>query len=108
MSKTQQTAARITLSATAVIMVGLIAIQSISLPVQNANAGMVSKTGGYTAMTVVGGRTKSAEILLVIDDRNEDLFVYSAEQGRAVELRARESLPELFNTARAQSFGQRP
>ncbi len=108
MSKAQQTAARITLSATAVIMVGLIAIQSISLPVQNADAAMVSKTGGYTAMTVIGGRTKSAEILLIIDDRNEDLFVYSAEQGRAVELRARESLPELFNAARAQSFGQRP
>lgn len=106
MSNTQQTAARVTLSISAVAMAALIAFQSISLP--TANAGLVSKTGAYTAMTVNGGRTASHEILLIIDDRNENLFVYSAEQNRPIELKARESLPELFTNARAQSVGQRP
>lgn len=104
---THQRAARITLSISAIIMVGLIALQSVGLPVSLAHAGMVSKTGNYTGMTVVGG-TRSAEILVVIDDRNEDLLVYNGEQGRIVDLVARESLPVLFTNARAQSLGQRP
>ncbi len=103
----QQRAAQITLSVSAIIMLALIAIQSIGLPVSTATAGMVSKTGNYTALTAIG-RTKSAEMLLVIDDRNEDLLVYNAEQGRDIELVARESLPDLFTNARAQSLGQRP
>lgn len=106
MSNTQQAAARITLSVSAVAMLALIALQS--LPIPTAQAGMVSKTGGYTALTVVGGRTDNHEIVLIIDDRNEELFVYSAEQNRPIDLMARESLPGLFTAARAQSVGQRP
>lgn len=105
MSNTQQTAARVTLSVTAAAMAALIAFQTFT---PSAQAGLVSKTGAYTAMTVNGGRTASHEILLIIDDRNENLFVYSAEQNRPIELMARESLPELFTAARAQSVGQRP
>lgn len=103
----RQNAARVTLSITAVAMLGMIVFQSVGLPVSQAQAGLVSKTGGYTLMTVKSG-SGASEIALVIDDRNEDLLVYSVDQGRAVELRAREPLPALFQAARAQSLGVRP
>jgi hypothetical protein len=101
----QQHAARVTLSVSALAMASLIALQAFSPP---AHAGMVSKTGGYTALTAVGGRTDNHEILLLIDDRNEQLFVYSAEQNQPIALLANESLPSLFTNARAQAVGQRP
>lgn len=103
----KQDAARVTLSITAVLLLALIVLQTVGLPVPSAHAGLVSKTGGYTILTIEGG-SGTSEIALVIDDRNEDLLVYSVNQARAVELRARESLPALFTAARAQSLGVRP
>lgn len=103
----KQKAARVTLSITALVMFGMIILQSVGLPVPRAQAGLVSKAGGYTLMTVKSG-SGASDIALVIDDRNEDLLVYSVNQGRIVELRARESLPALFQAARAQSLGVRP
>ncbi|MBX3322538.1 MAG: hypothetical protein KF757_06065 [Phycisphaeraceae bacterium] len=104
MEHTQQKAARVTLSITAAILGGLILLQTVGIP--SASAHMVSKTGAYTGMTANGGST--GELLFVIDDRNEDLLVYSVQQARSVELRARESLPELFSIARNQALGVRP
>lgn len=106
MEHTQQTAARITLSITALLLAGLIVLQTVGLPVPSASAHMVSKSGAYTAMTASGG--VEGEYLFVIDDRNEDLLVYNVQSGRTIELRARESLPELFSTARNQALGIRP
>ncbi|RMH14232.1 MAG: hypothetical protein D6695_01830 [Planctomycetota bacterium] len=103
---TSKNAARLTLSITAAVLFALIMLQTLGMPAKTAQAGLVSKTGGYTMLTVNGGRPD--ELLFVIDDRNENLFVYSIEGGRIIELQARESLPEMFTAARAQSIGQRP
>ncbi|KAA0214001.1 MAG: hypothetical protein DYG94_02975 [Leptolyngbya sp. PLA3] len=104
---TRQDAARVTLSITAIALLALIVLQTVGLPVPSAQGGLVSKTGGYTLLTIESG-SGAAEIALVIDDRNEDLLVYSVNQARAVDLVTRESLPELFTSARAQSLGVRP
>lgn len=100
-------AARVTLSITAVALLALIVLQLVGLPVPQAQAGLVSKTGGYTILTAKSGNG-ATDMALVIDDRTEELLVYSIEQNRLVELMARESLPELFTAARAQSLGVRP
>lgn len=104
---TRQDSARVTLSITAIALLALIVLQTVGLPVPSAQAGLVSKTGGYTILTMKGG-SGSSDIALVIDDRNEDLLIYSINQRRAVELVSRESLPVLFSAARAQSLGVRP
>ncbi len=104
---TRQDAARVTLSITAVSLLALIVLQTVGLPVPKAEAGLVSKTGGYTILTMKGG-SGASDIALVIDDRNEDLLVYSVNSRRAVDLVSRESLPALFTAARAQSLGVRP
>lgn len=104
---TKQDSARVTLSITAIALLALIVLQTVGLPVPSAQAGLVSKTGGYTILTMDSG-SGASEIALVIDDRNEDLLVYSVDRNRAVELMTRESLPELFSAARAQSLGVRP
>jgi len=67
-----------------------------------ARAEMVSGSGGYTVMTADGG---TDEVLLVLDERNEELFVYRVENQRSVDLQERVSLTKLFADARAAARG---
>ncbi len=67
-----------------------------------AKAEMVHGTGGYTIMTADGG---TDDVLLVLDNRNEELFVYQVANQRSVDLKERLSLTKLFADARAAAGG---
>lgn len=58
----------------------------------------------YAALSLDQGGND--DILLVLDQRSESLMVYSVVNQRAVELRAREDLTELFAAARAGGGGR--
>lgn len=72
---------------------------------RTALAGMVADSGSYTAMTAMSG---SQEILFVIDDRSENLMVYTVQNGTSVSMDARQDLRALFSTARASYLGTTP
>ncbi len=69
----------------------------------DANAGMVSSAGSHTIMTADGN---NEDLLLVLDERNEELFVYRTDASKGVQLFQRMSLPEIFNDARGRSGGR--
>jgi hypothetical protein len=64
---------------------------------------VVSQAGGITMMTVAG---TNDDVLLVIDDRREQLFVYRAENQNTFTLLQRASLPQLFADARVKGSGK--
>ncbi len=75
-------------------------VQGAGLLDRTATAEMVTQKSGYTMMTTSGG---SSDVILVLDDRNEALMVYSVENRRQVVLQDRQALPELFQRARQQA-----
>lgn len=83
------------LGATAAVL-SLVVI-ALALRLAPARAEMVSHVGEYAVLTTDGG---NEEVLLVLDQRAEELYVYRVENQSVVELLARESLPELFAAAR--------
>jgi hypothetical protein len=75
-------------------------VQGAGLLDRTATAEMVTQKAGYTMMTTSGG---SSDVIVVLDDRNEVLMVYSVENRRQVVLQDRQPLPELFQRARQQA-----
>lgn len=69
---------------------------------QPAQAEMVSETGHLVAMTA---RADNEEILLMLDNRAEQLMLYKVTQNNTLELVQSLDLPELFQTARARRLG---
>lgn len=69
-----------------------------------ARAGMLAQAGGYTVLTSDVG---NEDILVVLDSRNEELFIYHLENQSSVQLLERQSLPGLFNEARARAQGRK-
>lgn len=88
--------------ASAFVISALILVQASRDGGTRARAEMVSTTGEYTVMTTSAGND---EILVVLDNRNEQLFVYRVENQRSIQLHADEDLREIFSTARAQVLG---
>jgi hypothetical protein len=72
-----------------------------SLPEAQA-AGVVSQVGGLTVMTT---DATNEDLLLVLDSRNEELFVYRTQNNESVQLLQRYPIPQLFVDARARSLG---
>lgn len=107
--------ARLVLWASAFVLAGLILVQmrlastvhaAPPLFGQNslANAGMVSSAGGYTVLTSDVG---NEDILIVLDSRNEELFIYHVENQSSVQLLERQTLPALFAEARTRAQGRK-
>jgi hypothetical protein len=90
--------------ASAFILAGLIVLQA-GRSGGEARADLVASVGGMTALTVAGA--SSEDLLLVIDGRAEELFVYRVENQQNVELQRRYNLPRMFNDARGQGPGRR-
>lgn len=88
--------------ASAIVVLALILTQSSRLVGNAARAEMVHGAGGYTIMTVDGG---TDEVLVILDNRNEEMFVYRVENQAAVDLKERVSLTRLFSDARAAARG---
>jgi hypothetical protein len=70
-----------------------------------ADAAVVAQTGGLTVMT---SEVPGEDILLVLDSRNEELFVYRADSKVGVQLLQRYPVPQLFVDARARTRGGGP
>jgi len=82
------------------VLAALTIVQGAGLLDRPAYADMVADTSGYTIMTTDGG---TDEILVVIDDRQETLMVYRHQNRERLQLLDRESLPDLFTRARANT-----
>lgn len=65
-------------------------------------SGMISAVSGYSLMTSDAG---ADDIILVLDNRNEELMVYRTE-GQAIQLHQKVPLPRLFTEARARNQGR--
>lgn len=65
-------------------------------------SGMISQVSGYSLMTSDAG---TDDIVLVLDNRNEELMVYRTE-GQAIQLYQKLPLPRLFTEARARNQGR--
>lgn len=82
-------------------------VTQLSLPdfASIASGSVVAQTGGLTVMT---SEVPGEDILLVLDSRNEELFVYRADNKVGVQLLQRYPVPQLFVDARARTRGGGP
>jgi hypothetical protein len=93
------------LSASAVLLLGMLAWQAQAMQFGRADAGgggMVSNVGDYTMMTFGIG---NEDMLITLDNRSEELYVYRVENQNAVALFQKLSLPRLFSEARTRAQG---
>lgn len=70
--------------------------------VPEAKAAEVSQSGDYTAMTCDGG---NEDVLVVLDGRSEQLFVYKVVNQVSVQLFQREDVGRLFADGRGRARG---
>ncbi|MCC6970925.1 MAG: hypothetical protein IT434_11970 [Phycisphaerales bacterium] len=93
------------LSASAVMLAGLLAWSAQAMQLGRdggAGSGMVSNVGDYTMMTFSAG---NEDMLITLDNRSEELYVYRVENQNAVALFQKLSLPRLFSEARTRAQG---
>lgn len=67
-----------------------------------SRSGMISQVSGYTIMTSDAGND---DIVVVLDNRNEELMVYRSE-AQGMQLWSKVPLPRLFTEARARNQGR--
>ena len=70
---------------------------------QPARAEMVAESDHLVVMTAKGGG--SEDIFLVLDNRTEELTVYTISNQNTLDLVQRLELPDLFQAARAKRLG---
>lgn len=94
------------LSISGVLLLGMLAWQAQAMQISRGDggggAGMVSSVGDYTMMTFPAG---NEDMLLTLDNRSEELYVYRVENQVAVSLFQKLSLPRLFSEARTRAQG---
>lgn len=73
------------------------------IPEGTAHGAVVSQTGGLTCMTTDVG---NEDLLLVLDSRNEELFVYRTDAKAGMQLLQRYPVPQMFIDARGRSQGR--
>ncbi|MDX2145931.1 MAG: hypothetical protein SFZ23_00275 [Planctomycetota bacterium] len=66
-------------------------------------AGMVSSIGDYTVMTTT---TSNEDLLVVLDGRSEDMYVYRVDGSNQMQLVQRLNISQAFAEARARSMGK--
>ena len=70
----------------------------------SASGGMVSQAGQHTMLTTESG---AEDLLIVLDGRNEELFVYRTDSRRGeMQLYQRMGLAAVFNDARSRNAGR--
>lgn len=94
------------LSGSAVVLLGLLTWQAQAMQFgrggDGGGSGMVSNVGDYTMMTFSAG---NEDMLITLDNRSEELYVYRVENQNAVALFQKLSLPRLFSEARTRAQG---
>jgi hypothetical protein len=95
-----------TLWASAIIVAALVLITAGRMPENPAYAGMATGgTGGFSMVTATSGfgpSDKPYEVLYVVDNATQTLYVYSIDNAtdRRILLRGGANLPSLFRAAR--------
>ncbi len=102
MNKSNMQRATPALWASAFLILALIILQAGN--VKTAEAEMVSSRGAYSIMTTDSG---TEDLLVVIDDRNEQLLAYKVKSTQGVELYQSVSLPDAFKRGRDGVQGRR-
>lgn len=69
----------------------------------NSRTGMVSQAGPFTVMTSDAG---NEDIVVVLDNRTEQLLVYRVENSQSVQLFQKLALPRLFLDAKSRAAGK--
>lgn len=89
------------LLASAMVLAGLLVVQAGRLtggaPAAASYADLVASGGDFVALAVDGG---NEDVLVVLDQRTEELLVYQPRAQSSVEFKGRQSLREVFYTAR--------
>lgn len=99
----RQSLAFVAMWASAFVLAGLLLSQAGRITNTPASAEMVSQSGQYTALTA---RSGSEEVLVVLDERNEKLFVYRVHNQERVDLHEKHDLDALFRTAARAARGR--
>lgn len=102
--ETPRLAPSASLWASAFVILALLIFQAGRINDNPAHADMVSRVGEYTIMTTDGG---NEEVIVVIDNRNEDLLIYKVKQQRELELYQKIALPRMFADARRAAGSRR-
>jgi len=74
-----------------------------SLFQREAQAGMVSSSGQLTVLTA---EASNEDLLIVLDGRGEDLYVYRTDARNGMQLFQKLAVPQLFSEARAKNLGR--
>jgi hypothetical protein len=99
--KTTPLHAALWVSAAALAVLAL--VQAGALPGNSARAEMVSHAGEFTAMTTDSG---TEEVLVVLDNRSEQLMVYHIRAQKTLELMQNVSVGKMFESARLAAEGK--
>lgn len=70
---------------------------------REAQAGMVSSSGQLTVLTA---EASNEDLLVVLDGRGEDLYVYRTDARNGMQLFQKLAVPQLFAEARAKNLGR--
>jgi hypothetical protein len=101
------TPAQRTLQLIAVVLGLVVALQALPLAANlvssEARAGVVSTSGQLTALTAQGS---NEDLLIVLDGRGEELYVYKTDARTGMQLFQKLAVPQLFNDARARNLGR--
>ena len=100
-------AANLALSISALALLVVVVVFAGRQPAQAAPSAMgeLGQSGDYTALTCRAG---NEEVLVVLDGRNEQLFVYKVVNQNSVEIFQREDVSRMFADARSRARGVRP
>lgn len=101
--------ARVLFAATAIVGAALLIVQASARVPQlgpsgsSGRSGMVSQSGPFTVMSSDAG---NEDIVVVVDNRNEQLLVYKVENSQSLQLFQKLSMPRLFVDAKARAAGK--
>ena len=70
---------------------------------REAQAGMVSSSGQLTVLTA---EASNEDLLILLDGRGEDLYVYRTDARNGMQLFQKLAVPQLFSEARAKNLGR--
>ncbi len=90
--------------ASAFVILAVLIFQAGRINNNPAQAEMVSRVGEYTLMTTDGG---NEEVIVVIDNRNEDLLIYKVLQQKELNLFQKIDLDRLFADAKRAAGSRR-
>ena len=84
--------------ASAFVIMAMIITQSSNARIGNTAHADVTSVGSITVTNIKA--REDSDVLLVLNDAQERLYIYGLEQGRSLELLQSQDLPDIFNSAR--------